>query len=338
MPTGDIALDIVNYINNSEFDEVLPYFGDFETALNFLKKKGYLHLLDPFEVPDEFRNGLIHFLLSEKETREGTLKTLISRLSDVKEENGQYYLILDGREELAELFEEYNRDISPYDIAKLVLGENFWEPFYNLGENVYRDVVEELNPDNKNYLKSYILDELKDTKIELDGQSSEEMELIASEQGHDDHMIVNQENIDRILGDEETMDWLFKNDLDGLHSDLGNIYTNAYNSAFTDEVYNKVWDEILTYIDDKVVNDFKWGKGYRQKVKITNHINSVIDDWFSEYKNYSDDFDYYGSYLGIIKQLTDDVGRYEKLSFRIPDYADSSDVENNVNQMLRDYI
>ena len=39
----DIVLDLVNSINNGDFDEMKPFFGDFKTVLNFIKKKGYIH-------------------------------------------------------------------------------------------------------------------------------------------------------------------------------------------------------------------------------------------------------------------------------------------------------
>ena len=80
-----------------------PFFGDFERALNFIKKKGYVHLIDPFQVPDEDKNEVIHFFLSEKDLRDDIFTKLVETLNDVVEENGQYYLILDSLDELADL-------------------------------------------------------------------------------------------------------------------------------------------------------------------------------------------------------------------------------------------
>ena len=155
--------------------------------------------------------------------RDGVFKKLLESLHDVKEENGQYYLILDSLDELADLFKSYSRDVSPHDIAQGVLGEDYYEPYYNTTNDVFRDVVEELNPENKNYLKNKILETLKGVEIEINGKSSGEMELIASEQGHDDYMEVNSENIGRIFDDRETMKYLLKYELDDINSSLYSI-------------------------------------------------------------------------------------------------------------------
>jgi len=335
----DIVLDLVNSINNGDFDEMKPFFGDFKTALNFIKKKGYIHLIDPFQVPDEDRNELIYYFLSEPDLRDGVFKKLLESLHDVKEENGQYYLILDSLDELAELFKSYSRDISPQDVAKGVLGEDYYEPYYETTNDVYSDVIEELTPENQNVLKNKILETLKGVEVEINGRASDEMELIASEQGHDEYIEVNSENIDRIFNDEDTMKYLLKYELDEIDSNLHSIHSQAYNDAYTSELSENVWDELYNFIDsDTKIESYKWGNKYRNKLKITNHIFDVINQWFSDYKNYTDDFDYQGSYIGIIKQLIDEMGTYEWLSFRIPDYPDYRRVEKNINEFFGDYI
>lgn len=335
----DVALDLVNTINNGDFEEMKPFFGDFERALNFIKKKGYVHLIDPFQIPDEDKNEVIHFFLSEKDLRDDIFTKLVETLNDVVEENGQYYLILDSLDELADLFKSYSRDVSPHDIAQGVLGEDYYEPYYDTTDDVFRDVVEELNPENKNYLKNKILEILKDAEIEINGKASGEMELIASEQGHDDYMEVNSENIGRIFDDRETMKYLLKYELDDINSSLYSIHSQAYNDAYTSELYDKVWDELYNFIDsDTKVENYKWGNKHRFKLKITNHIFNVIYQWFSDYKKYTDDFEYYGSYIRIIKQLIDEMGTYEYLSFRIPDYPSYRDVGKKINEYFGEYI
>ena len=335
----DIILDLVNSINDGDFDEMKPFFGDFETALNFIKKKGYIHLIDPLKVPDEDRNELVYYFLSEPDLRNDMFKKLTSLLNDVVEENGEYYLVVDNLDELASLFKDYIRDVSPYDVAKGVLGEDNYEPYYDTTDNVFRDVVEELNPENKNYFKNKILETLKGVEIEINGRASGEMELIASEQGHDDYMEVNSENIGRIFDDEETMKYLLEYELDDIKSSLYSIHNQAYNDAYTSELYDEVWDELHNFIDqDAKVESYKWGNKYRSKLKITNHIFDVIDEWFSAYKKYTDDFEYYGSYIGIIQQLIDEMGTYERLSFRVPDYPDYRQVTKNINEYFGEYI
>lgn len=335
----DTVLNLVNTINNGDFNEMKPFFGGFENALNFIKKKGYIHLIDPLAVPDEDRNELVYYFLSEPDLRNDMFKKLVSLLSDVVEENGQYYLIVDSLDELADLFKSYSRDLSPQDIAKGVLGEDYYDPYDYTTDDVYRDVIEELNPENKNYLKNKILETLKGEQIEINGKASDEMELIASEQGHDDYMEVNSENIERVFEDEETMKYLLKYELDDINSSLYSIHHQAYNDAYTSELYDKVWDELHNFIDsDTKIESYKWGNKYRSKLKINNHLFDVIYQWFSDYKKYADDFEYYGSYIGIIKQLIDEMGSYEWLSFRIPNYPDSRRMDQSINDMFGDYI
>lgn len=333
----DLALQIVNYINNNEFDEIEPYFGDMETAIKFLTKKGYIHLIDPFQLSSNLINPVIYSLLQTDETRDGMMKKLIGRLADVSEVDGNYYMVTD-QEDLADWFKAYSRETSPYDVAKAILSDDNWEPYYDTTDDVFRDVVEELNPANLELLKQKILKELENVQIEINGRASSEMEEIASEQGHDEYLLVDKTNIDRIIKDDDTMRYLLRYEIEDIRQELYNIHSNAFNSAYQDEIYDDVWDEIYTYVDSDTKKDWeKWGKGYRLKLKITNHIEQVIDDWFYTYKKYADDFDYYGTYKGLIIQLMND-GDYEKLSFRIPEYPDSSKVDRNINEIFRDYI
>jgi DNA-binding protein YbaB len=333
----DIGLKVLDAINNGRFDELEPFFGSFENAFSFLKKKDLFHLLDYTELPSNYVNEYVHFLLSEKEYRPEILKKLIGKL-DVIEEGGNYYIREDG-EDLADLFKSYSRETSPYDVAKAVLSEDNWEPYYETTDNVYRDVIEELNPENIEYLKDRILKDLKDVNIDITTRSSDLMGTIASEQGHPEYFTIDSSNVDRIIKDEETMEELLRDELNDLNSDLYNIHSNAFNSAYESEVYDEVWDELYTHIDkDTAKNDWvKIGNRYYRKLKVTNHIEQVIDDWFDNYKGYADDFDYYGSYLGIIKQLMDE-GNYERLSFRIPEYPDFRSVQKNINEFFGDYI
>jgi len=336
----DGALSVVNSINNGDFGEYYEtVFGGYENALKFLKKKGYLNLIDPFQLPDETKNSVIFYFLNDEETRDKMFNELVSILNDVVEENGQYYLILDDLDELAELFEESSRNLSPQDVAKNVLGEDYYEPYDYTTDDVYRDVIEELNPENKNYLKNKILETLKGGQIEINGNASDEMELIASEQGHDDYMEVNSENIERVFEDEETMKYLLKYELDDINSSLYSIHNQAYNDAYTSELYNKVWSELHTFIDyDTKIESYKSGHKYRSKLKITNHLYQVIYEWFKGYQKYTDDFEYYGSYIGIIKQLIDDMGTYDALSFIIRDYPDHREVNKSINNLFGEYI
>lgn len=336
-------IDLVNRINNGDWDELEPLFGDFDTVLNLLEKFDMVHLLDPYEDNVEgIRNFLIYSFLNSdnEELSKKWYDKLIGNLSDIDVINGEYYLDLGTLSDLSEWFKSYSRDYSPNDVAKRVLSEDS-DPFYydNTTDDVYGDVIEGLTPKNMQILKEKIFKKLNNQEIELDGRSSDLMDELAKEQGKEESFIVNSQNIDRIIGDEDTMRWLLKNDLSDIRLDLYSLHSNAYNSAYESYLYRKVWDELDEYIESKGKTDwYQHGKRYRVRVKVRrSDLERVIKEFFYQYKNYTDDFDNVGGYLSLVTKLMYE-GPYEYLSFRIPDYPDYSDVENNVNEYFGDYI
>ena len=87
------------------------------------------------------------------------LEKCIAQLSDVIYKDDTYYLYLRDREDLADLFYGGSRDTSARDVAKAVLGEDdMWDRWGNTTDDIYRDVVEELNPENIERLKKHMLD------------------------------------------------------------------------------------------------------------------------------------------------------------------------------------
>lgn len=334
------VLDIVNKINNGEIDEIEDLFGGMSTVFNIINKFDMLHLIDPFSINDmSDRNSIIHQLIQNDKTSDKIVKQLIERLADIEEKNGEYYLDLNDLTDLTDLFESYRSDVSPKDVAKSVLSEDYWEPFWDTTDNVYRDVIYELNPENKKYFRNKVLKLLENQDIELDGRSSDLMDELASEQNSETSFKVNEKNIDRIINDEDTMLWLLKNNLDDLRGDLYSVHNNAYNSAYTSEIYRQVWDGLGEYIDTSSSPEwYKFGKGSRVNIKVTyNQLKSLISDFFKEYQKYGDDFDYYGSYLGNIEKLMSE-GPYDRINFRISDYPDFREVDKQINQYFGDYI
>lgn len=334
---------IIDNVNDGEIEQYIKYFGSIENFIKFLVKTKIIDYIEPFnESLDEHQNLIIWSLLNSgnEEVRQNTYEKIISLLDDVEKSGDEYYYIPDGGEieVLANFFQTYSRDTSPYDVAKAVLSEDYWEPFWDTTYDVYRDVIEELNPENKQILKNKILELLKGKKIELDGSSSDEMELIASEQGHEDYIEVTPENIDRIVNDEDTMDFLLNSELRDIKNDLENIHQGAYNDAYNNEYYGKVWDELSTYFDGRP----EWvqsGKKYIPKLKVTKNIHTIIDDYLSAHKNYG--YQYSLAYNGTLYRLIDelfDYGDYEKLSFRINDYPDFYNVKKNINLNFKDYF
>ena len=336
---SDKVLDLVNKINDGEWYEIEPYIGSMENAINLITKHGYLHLIDPFNDDlEDIRNSIIYEMLNNHDTSDELFKKIVDRLSDIDFINGEYYVNLSDLTDLSELFYHSSRDTSPRDVAKAVLGEDYWEPFWNTTDNVYTDVIEELTPDNKKYFRDKVLKLLENKEIELDGRSSDLMEELAGEQNKETSFIVTPQNIDRIINDEDTMLWLLKNELHDLNSDLYNVHSNAYNGAYNDEYYRKVWSELGEYIDtDSKPDWFKWGKGNRVRIRVRpGDLFRVIKDFFYEYKGYTDDIDNYGSYIDLVRHMMDTT--YDYLDFRMNDYPDGTEVDKRINEYFGDYI
>ena len=337
-------LDLVDRINNGEWDELKPLFGDFDMVINLLSKFNMTHLLDPYDDNlYDIRNTLIYSLINSDndEVSKRWMNSLIKDLGDISEINGQYYLDLSSLDELADWFESYSRDYSPRDAAKRVLSEDDDgnRAFYDMTDNVYRDVIEGLTPKNMKRLKEVAFETLNNKEIELDGRSSDLMDELVTEQGKEESFIVNSENIDRIINDEDTMLWFLKNDLGDLRFELYSLHDNAYNSAYESYLYRKVWDELKEYIDtDTKMDWYQHGKRYRVRLKVRREdLEGVIKEFFKQYKDYSDSFENVASYVGLVEKFMNE-GPYDYLSFRIPDYPEYRDVENNINDFFNDYI
>ena len=332
---------ILDTFNDDGWESIEPFFGNFENFYNYLKKFNVSDQLTLKNIPDELYNHYAFLLLQDNPNK--VIDYIVDNtLTDIHKKSDGYYLRLRDREEISEFFKD-SRYENTRNLVKNIMGEDWWEPYYDTTDNVYRDVIEELTPDKLKYFKERVLNELKDKSIEINGMASEEMELIASEQGHDDHFFVTSENIDRVVDDEETMQYLLKYEIDDIRNDLYGLHGSAYNTAYTDEVWKDVMDEISTYFEPEFRTEtVKVGEKtrYDEYIKIKD-LHQIIYDYLDNYKDshYNDDLmEYHGSFTGILTKMMDEMSGYDFLDFRIPDYPDSRLVDRYINEMLGDYL
>ena len=331
-------LDLVNDFNNGDL-EVEKYFNDYETFFNVLKKRNLMHLIDPTGQDSEsWQNEYLIWLYGYDKLQ--FRKTVVNLLnSDLEiDEEGNIFLSTNDRGSLSRLFCDGRNDISRDTIEQILSGEgDVWEPYWDTTDDLHRDVIEELTPENDKRLQEYIVDTLKDVKIQPE---TEELELIASEQGHPEYVIVSSDNVKRIVDDKETMEYLFENGLEDLESELRNIHSNSYNSAYESEVWNNIWSKLQEYFD----GDGKWVSRphtYKKdtmveifEIPVASNFDDIILDYLAQNKNYgsSGTLEYHGSYLSIIEEIDD------CLSVHAPDYPNSSEVDKNINIHFQDYI
>ena len=341
---SDAARELLDEFNEGNWDEVGSYFNDdFSLFLDYLEKNGLEGELDYDSVDDEWQNIILLRKL-EKYPQE-TLKYICDNIiTDVYPMDGGYYLYLRDRTELAVLFDNYGRDTTPRNVAENVLGEDYWEPYWDTTDDVYRDVIDDLNGENLQHLANYIVKNIGDQELPLDDYEDALFHQFSEEQGTEGVFKITSENVMKFIKDEEAMKEMFKKDLDELKSELYSIHNNAYNGAYTDEIYNNVWNELSGYFEPK---SWKYNEKERYDGKKIQQEYIKINDFYSdiytflsenEDKQYSDQsLGYWGSYTGFVSNMMDN-GERDWLSFRIPDYPDWTRIKKNINDIFVDYI
>ena len=328
--------DIIEKFNNNDLN-VEKYFNDYETFFNMLKKRGRMGDIDPNNADNGgyWQNDYLLWLYEND--RENYYKWIQTLLNDVVIENGNAYLELSDRGDLARLFCKNDRNgLSRDSVESILNGDSDWEPYYNTTDDVYSDVIEELTPENDKRLQEYIVNILEGQEVT---GLSDELQLIASEQGHPDYVEVNMENVKRIVDDKESMNELLNGPLDELKSELYSIHSSSYNSAYEDDIYRSIWYELQDY----VIGPGEWlskPHPYKKnteiqynKLPLTN-FETDINDYLQSNKGYgnSGTLEYHGSFISIMAEDRD------CLSVNAPDYPDSRKVDKSINEYFKDYI
>jgi len=341
---SDAARELLDEFNEGNWDEVGSYFNDdFSLFLDYLEKNGLEGELDYENVDDDWQNTVLLYKL-EKYPEE-TLKYICDNIiTDVYPMDGGYYLYLRDRTELAVLFNNSGRDTTPRDVAENVLGEDWWDPFWDTTDDVYRDVIDELDEQNLQHLANYIVKNMGNQDLSLDDYDDALFHQFSEEQGTEGFFKITSENVMELINDEEAMKELFQKDLDELKNELYSVHNNAYNGAYTDEIYNDVWSELSEYFEPK---SWKYVEQDRYDGKKIQHEYIKIKDFYNDiYTFLSENEDrqwsdqslaYWGSYTGFVSNMMDN-GERDWLSFRIPDYPDWTLIKKNINDIFVDYI
>ncbi len=334
--------DILNKISQGEGDDIVEYMGGIANVLKIADMKGALEDVEFWNSPwDDYENVIIYTLLNSEnpEVRKKTLENVKTHLinSDLDVINGEWYLVLDDLSDLSRLFIRQDQDE-----VESVLGEDVWEPFdWNSTDNVYRDVIEELTPQNLEEFKERFSSDC--VGMEVDTHTNLLYDICNELESCDGLSLTITENmIDRIIGDEKTMNFILKRYLKDISGDLYNIYSDAYNAAYNDECYDEVWDELDTWFvrGSTTWKEYKRYDGtpsHKVLIKLTDKIDTVIYDWANGYKKDTwRDFNmsYHGRYLDILEKYLDEFET--KLSVRFPDYPSVS--RNLINDTFNNYF
>ena len=243
------------------------------------------------------------------------------------------------------MFDNSGRNLTARDYVKAIFGEDNWEHYSNTTDDIYRDVIEELNPENIERLKQHMLDVLTNWKIEVDDDSPD----LFNNYSEEGIFYLTPENVGDVIGDEESFMYLLDNDyLPDVTGDLYSIHSNAYNNAYESEIYNDVMSELETFFDvksgkwdsrptsnnpDKLIETYiiKFNPG-----EVVNSIKKFVADT-SNWGYYANNLDYVTSWLNMMNTFMDN-GDEPWLDFRMPDYPDSGLVDKYINEIFPDYI
>ena len=263
-------------------------------------------------------------------------------MTDVENRGGQYWLYLRDREELADFFKEYNRDTSPKDLAKAIFNEDdFFERFWDTTDDVYRDVIDDLNDENKNRLANYIVKNIGNQELSLDDYTEDLFHQFSEEQGTEGFFTITSENVMELISDGRAMNELLDGELIDLKSELDSVHNSAYNNAYESECYNLVYDGLNEFFESKIVEEPVGSDNakYRNYIRIRDfksNVYSFVND--RQGYSYNDSLlEYFGTYTGMMGNLFEE-GTYEAIDFRIPEYADWGDIRKNINEYFSDYI
>lgn len=285
---------------------------------------------------DEWQNEFL--LWCYENDTETYYKWIQEFLSDIDIIDGVPFLILTSRNELGVLFCDGGRDgLSRETVENILSEDSDWFEYYSdTTDDVYRDVIQELDKKNIERLKEYIIAELLDQELSVE---TEEMELIAEEQGHENYWTISQDNVARIIDDEESMNSLLDDELSDLKSELYSVHNNAYNNAYENTLWKDIWSEIEEYFEGQgeyVTRPHSYKENvtvYQFKIKIRD-LNDIILEYLDEYKNSGSrgTLAYEGSFLSVLSNIKDCIRVYPSDS---PDYRE---VDKNINEYFEDFI
>lgn len=321
--------EVIELFNDTELD-VKKYFNDSETFFKIMDKRGRL---DDLDLENNYMEN--DYLLYLSETNTEKFRGEVARqISDVRFDGEVPVLQLNDAGDLAKLFCNNRNDISQDTIREILLGEADWDRYWDTTDDVYSDVIEELNEENLKYLYSYIIKNLEGIQIEPE---TELLEDIANVQ-NSEFVTINEKNVESIVKDSETMGYLLDRDLSELDGELNSIHSNAYNSAYETAVFREVWGKLDDMFDVEKRKYVYKPHPYKKETQIE-VLEMPIRDFYEPIRDYlynnkggSQTLEYFGNFIDIAEENGD------CLSVWSPDYPDSSEIDKNINEIFGDYI
>lgn len=329
---GDIDITVLDseLFNDDEF-------------FDWLEQNQYLENVDYNNLYDDVKNKYLAWRLAKDP--DATLSFICDNLiTDVEMRGNEFWLYLRDREELADFYKSYSRDYSPEDLAKSIFSDDdFYERFHDTVNDIYDDVIGELNDENIIRLGDVILKNIGNQDLNVEDYESDFFHELAEVQARDGFFQITSDDIKGLIDDEEAMKELLNGDLEDLKWELYSLHDSAYNYAYEEECYELVYDGLSEFftsrIEEQKQETSEGGVKYKNWIRIRDFHDNVAT-FIDENKNTrwgGDTLEYYGNYTSMMNSLfNDDV--YERISFGIPEYADWSKLKKQINELFGDYI
>lgn len=323
-------------------DKILQWFGSYQKFFTICYKSGKLNQLE--EQIDHYTEPIYNFWVlknADLESKRKVIDKYANQFSDIRKEGDQYIWSGD-RIDLADLFcSSSRRDSSSYDVALSVLKDDVdvWNDY--MTDDVMNNVYDYLTPENQNYVKQKVRDEILGQTINA------ETEFLEDYQNENGEVLVTEENVYDILNNYETLSYIIENETGDLENDLKRALNQAEEGALYDEVYTDVFSELKEYFDvDKrgwktYPNPYKKDKTVEKFEMPINKfvVWNAIESYIEENNRYNDTSpDYYGSLIGLLQELMNYHNNYECLKVSYPEYPDWSYTQKNLNEYLKDNV
>lgn len=333
---------LLDRFNNDELEEVLGAVGnDIDSLIKLLDIKGLLDKIDlDSEMTAHYHNDVYSYIA--KNHPEKFVSMMINFFDEVTLEDGKIYLTVQDKGDLADLFcdDSWSRNYLHQDTIRNVLaGDEDWGRIDDTTDNLYRDVIEDLDSDNLKILYNRVLQDFRNENPTIYPQT-ELLEEIAEQQGHEDYVILNEENIPQIFSDERSTLSVLSS-LDELNSNLYQVHHSAYNSAYEDELYEDIMNELGTYFlgnGEYVAKETPLKTIQTFKIEINDFLG-LLKNYVTDLKGESQEHTFWNqwNFMNVLEDgIREDV--FECLKVSAPDWADWSKVKDYINTYFGDYI
>lgn len=325
---------IQKYIDefNSGETYFFKVFGGFQNFLKIVERQGLMDQIATVEDSDPaIENYLMFYFLKNDKKR--FQEEIVKLLTDVEVIDGEYYLKTSHTpgEILGDLTCDSRNGLSSKMVEQIIDGEGYYFDFYDTTDDVYRDVVDDLNEKNLDVLANSIYENLKEVDIEVD----EELTNLTDQ----DTIRLTLEQIkNTVLKDDDTFNYVMKNYAKDLFLNLKSIHRDAYEQAYSDEVYEDIWSEFSDIFEGKPTwstEQHPYAPNKKMEVwsmKLPNFEHYINEYLESEYPAASyDTLSYQGGYIGVLNSLD------ECRTVHGPDYADWEKTRKNINEMFLDW-